>query len=160
MEESWHSSQTTNLSDYIRLLLCRLQVLGTALQRVAELERTTAQAPQLLKRAWQMILSAQPSAPSTEFLLASLRSTVHRLEQSENPVAVVLIKELLSERIAEIEIQAEESRSSIKQQIGRFWQARYSLDNSEVRFDLRLWIISAEPVKHPETILNLIRRHR
>jgi len=60
-----------------------------------------------------MILFAQPSAASTEYLLASLRSTVHRLEQSENPVAVVFIKELLSERIAELEKQAAESQSPI-----------------------------------------------
>jgi len=49
-QEGWCTRSTANLSDHIRLLLYRLEVLGTALQRVAELERAAAHAPQLTQR--------------------------------------------------------------------------------------------------------------
>jgi hypothetical protein len=50
-----------------------------------------------------MIASTRPPSPSPEVLLASLRGAVQRLEQSENPVTVLFLQELLVERIAELE---------------------------------------------------------
>jgi hypothetical protein len=46
-QESWCSRSSASVSDHIRLLLYRLEVLGTALQRVAELERAASHVPQL-----------------------------------------------------------------------------------------------------------------
>jgi hypothetical protein len=56
-----------------------------------------------------MIASTRPPSPSPEVLLASLRGAVQRLEQSENPVTVLFLKELLVERIAELEKQTDET---------------------------------------------------
>jgi hypothetical protein len=56
-----------------------------------------------------MIDAKRPTTPSTEELIASLRSTVQRLDQSGNPTAVVFIKELLKERITELEQQTDET---------------------------------------------------
>ena len=56
-----------------------------------------------------MIASSETQTLSPKDLIASLRGTVQRLEQSENPVAVVFLKELLLERIAELEKQNEEA---------------------------------------------------
>jgi hypothetical protein len=49
-----------------------------------------------------------PQPVSTETLLASLRGTVQRMEHSENPENFVLIKQLILERIADIEAEAEQ----------------------------------------------------
>jgi hypothetical protein len=54
-----------------------------------------------------MIVTQRPTTPSTEELIASLRGTVQRLDQSENPAAVAFIKELLKERITELEAQTQ-----------------------------------------------------
>jgi hypothetical protein len=43
---------------------------------------------------------------STDSLLASLRSTVQRLEQSENPEKILFIKHVLLNRIADLEAEA------------------------------------------------------
>ncbi len=43
---------------------------------------------------------------STNDLLVSLRSTVQRLEQSENPEKVLFIKHVLLNRIADLEAEA------------------------------------------------------
>ena len=45
---------------------------------------------------------------STDSLLASLRSTVQRLDQSENPESVVFIKHVLLDRIADLEAEAKQ----------------------------------------------------
>ena len=59
-----------------------------------------------------MLTPQRPQSPSPEnHLIASLRSTVHRLEQSENPGAVAFLKELLIERIAALEKEARTPRS-------------------------------------------------
>lgn len=53
------------------------------------------------------MIDHQPPRPqSLDSLLASLRCTVHRMEQSENPSAVAFIKQLLLERIGELEAEA------------------------------------------------------
>jgi hypothetical protein len=46
---------------------------------------------------------------SLDNLPASLRSTVQRMEQSENPAVFLFIKNILLERIAELEIEAKET---------------------------------------------------
>jgi hypothetical protein len=48
--------------------------------------------------------ASQP--PSLDNLLASLRSTVHRLEQSEHPENVLFIKHVLLNRIADLEAES------------------------------------------------------
>ena len=48
-----------------------------------------------------------PPVLPTATLLAYLRGTVQRLEQSERPAAVAMMKLLLNERIAEIESSAQ-----------------------------------------------------
>jgi len=45
---------------------------------------------------------------STNDLLASLRSTVQRLEQSENPENILFIKHVLLNRIADLEAEAKQ----------------------------------------------------
>jgi hypothetical protein len=51
-----------------------------------------------------MIEHRAPQQPLSPYnLLASLRSTVERLEQSENPENVVFIKHVLLDRIADLE---------------------------------------------------------
>jgi hypothetical protein len=50
--------------------------------------------------------ASQPLSPDK--LLASLRSTVQRLEQSENPESVFFIKHVLLNRIADLEAEAKQ----------------------------------------------------
>jgi len=45
---------------------------------------------------------------STDSLLASLRSTVQRLDQSENPEKVLFIKHVLLNRIADLEAETKQ----------------------------------------------------
>lgn len=53
------------------------------------------------------MISRRISQPlSTDSLLASLRSTVQRMEQSEHPESVVFLKCLLLDRIADLEEEA------------------------------------------------------
>jgi hypothetical protein len=49
-----------------------------------------------------------PQPVSTDTLLASLRGTVQRMEQSENPENFALIKQLILDRIADVEAEAEQ----------------------------------------------------
>jgi hypothetical protein len=55
-----------------------------------------------------MIDPRRSQAISTDNLLASLRSTVQRLDQSENPESVVFIKHVLLDRIADLEAEAKQ----------------------------------------------------
>jgi hypothetical protein len=55
-----------------------------------------------------MTLIPIPPPPSPEALLTSLRGTVQRLEQSENPAAVIFLKAFLIERIAVLETETQQ----------------------------------------------------
>jgi hypothetical protein len=59
-----------------------------------------------------MTTSLKAPWSSSKELISDLRSTVQRLDQSENPGLVAFLKELLVERIAELEKQNDESHSS------------------------------------------------
>jgi hypothetical protein len=50
--------------------------------------------------------ASRPLSPDD--LLASLRSTVRRLEQSENPESVLFIKHVLLNRISDLEAEAKQ----------------------------------------------------
>jgi hypothetical protein len=50
--------------------------------------------------------ASQPLSPDN--LLACLRSTVQRLEQSENPENVLFLKHVLLHRIADLEAEAKQ----------------------------------------------------